>query len=270
MKIQNSSYLQQSTQVARSSTGLQKIFEKLSSGKSLNRASDGAASIAMAKELEKQVRGFKQSDSNIGDALNALKVADGAGSGLSDIMQRQRDLALQAKNGTLNDQDRSALNAEYQQLSKEAERLSKSTQFNGQNLVDGQSNLAKGGSQIQVGPGARDQMEISKMDFSKASQVGDISTLSGASGALQSLDSQMKGVLQTRAQIGAQTNALEFSSKNAENQAINTTKGLSSLEDLDFAQALMDKSRLDVLNQAAIKSQASFNEMSKNNLTALL
>lgn len=270
MQVQSSGFLQQTSQIARNSSGLQKIFEKLSTGKAINRAADNPASLAAAKELEKQVRAFKQSDSNIGDAMNALKIADGAGSGITDMLQRQRELALQAQNGTLNQQDRDALNAEYKQISEEVARQTKSSQFNGQSVADGSSPLSNGQGQIQAGSGSKDQIGINKIDFSSASNVGDISNPANASNALKSLDSQIKNVISTRANIGAQTNTLEFHQRNLDNQAINTTRALSGIEDLDFAQGMMEKSRLDVLNQSAIRSQQSFGEMSKNNVQALL
>lgn len=268
MQIQSASSL--SSQVARSNTGLQKVFEKLSTGKVLNRASDNPASVSMARELEKQVRAFKQSDSNLGDAMNALKTAEGASSGISDMLQRQRELAIQSKNGTLSDQDRSALNSEFQQISAEIGRQAKSTQFNGQHLTDGSSPLSDGTGQIQSGAGPQDQMKLDRTDLRSAAKTGDISNPIAAADALKSIDEQLRKTTSNRVNLAVKMNAMEAQRSVMDKQNINTSSALSGIEDLDMAQGAMEKARQDALNQSAVKSMQSFGEMSRNNLQALL
>lgn len=269
MQIQSTNSLH-SSQVARSNAGLQKVFEKLSTAKALNRASDNPASVSMAKELEKQVRAFKQSDSNLGDAMNALKTAEGAGNGISDMLQRQRELAISAKNGTLSDQDRQALNSEFKQISEEITRTSKATQFNGQNLTAGGSALSNGKGHIQAGAGADDQMKLDKTDFSSAAASGDISNPIAAADALKAIDQHLRNTTSTRVNLAVQMNAMDAQKSVVQNQQIHTSSALSGIEDLDMAQGTMEKARLDALNQSAVKSMQAFGEMSKNNLQAML
>jgi len=269
MRIQSNSNMLTSN-LSQSNNGLNKIYEKLSTGKKINRASDNAAMLSMAKELQKQVRGFQQSDSNIGDALSALKISEGAGSSINDMMQRQRDLALQASNGTLNDDNRAALNTEYQALSEEITRISKSTNYNGQNLTAGGSALSDGTGQVQSGPGANDQTSLNAVDYTSAANTGGIGSLADAQAAIKGLDSEMKNTMQTRVDTGVKMNTMEYSRSAAETSKINQAAALSQAEDLDFAQGIMDKSRAELLSQTSSSALSSFNNMAKGSMQALL
>ena len=191
MRISQSNMMSNVNSVNKSSHRLGKIYEKLATGKKINRASDDAAMLAVAKELEKQVRGFQQSDSNIGDALSALRIAEGTGSEVSSMLQRQRELGIQASNGTLNANDREALNTEYQALSEEITRISESSNFNGMNVGAGGSPLSDGSGQIQSGPGADDNRGLGAIDFTQGVPSGDLLDPANALAAIKSVDSAM-------------------------------------------------------------------------------
>ena len=269
MRVNSSQMIQNVNQIGAQDKNLRKIYEKLATGKNINNASDNASMLAMAKELEKQTRGLKQSDSNIGDALGALSIAEGTGNEVSSMLQRQRELSIQAQNGTLNNDDRKALNQEYQALSQEMTRISKAANYNGQGVADGSSALSDGTGVVQAGAGANDKRTLNKVDFSNAGS-GDISTAQGAAQALKSIDSSIKNVSSTRASIGSQMNALEHTQNNARNMNIQQTAALSQVEDLDYAQGVMDKSRAELLSQSSRQAAANFNSIAKSNMSALM
>lgn len=254
---------------------LRKIFEKLSTGKRINRAGDDAAMMSIARELEKQVRGFEAAEGNMGDAMSALRIQEGGANEISSMLQRQRELALQADNGTLNQDQRDALNTEFQQLSQEIDRISLSTQYNGQSLLDGDSPLSDGTGQVQAGPGAesRDQVNLQAADVGSSS-LGldslDISDPANIGAAISGIDTAMGRVNEMRTTSGATYNRLESSLNNAENTRINTTAALSQAEDLDYAQGVAEQARAGVLSQSNMMMLQNFNDISRNNVLALL
>jgi flagellin len=272
MRINNSLMSSQVSQIGKNNDMLSKIYEKLATGKRINRASDDASSLAVAKELEKQVRGLKQGGSNIGDAMSALNIAEGAGNEVSNILQRQRELAIQSGNGTLTDTDRQALNSEYQALNKELDRIAESTQYNKQSLTNAGSPLSDGTGEFHTGPGADDRINSTTIDFRTATigAVGDISTAAGAQAALSSIDSSIDSVNGQRVNVGSLVNRMEHQVSSQRNQEINSAAAQSMLEDLDFAAAMVEKSRVELLGQSSQRSLGYFQDISRNNLSALL
>lgn len=269
MQISSAAGLQKVQGLQKNNKFLSKIYERMATGKKINRASDDAAMMAVAKELQSMTRGFQQSSSNIGDALSALRIAEGAGSEISAMKQRQGELAIQASNGTLKDTDRAALNQEYQQLNEEINRIAESTQFNRQNLTNGGSPLSDGTGQVQSGPNSGDSRTLGEIDFSNLA-TGDISTINGAQAAITSSKDELQALTATRAGIGAEMNGLSSAQRNVDNANVNTTEALSRAVDLDYAQASMDKARGDILSQSSTASLGNFNSINKANMNALL
>ncbi|NLB63013.1 MAG: flagellin [Fibrobacter sp.] len=274
MRINASLMSQQSAQNSKVQRSMSKILEKLSTGKRINRASDDAAGLAVAKRLEAMTRGYKRAGANISDAMSALNIADGGANELTEILQRQRELATQASNGTLTDTDREVLDREYQQLNQELERVVKSTQFNTMDLLSGQGPLADGTGVAQVGPGATEenQMNLPATDMTAASVGwgGDISTVGGAQAALSITSSALDNISEQRSTIGAQTNRLESAYRNNSTMEINTLDAQSRLEDLDYAQGLMDLARSNILGQSGTNAQRYFMQVSQHTVMGLL
>lgn len=251
---------------------LAKVYEKLATGKRINRASDDAAGLAIAKEFEKQTRAYRNASENVAAGMSALAIADGSSGTINDMLQRQRELAIQSSNGTLNQDQRQSLNREFQSLSQEIDRTSKSSSFNGQNLLDGSSALSNGQGQLQAGSegGERINMPITDLSLSSLNMGGaKVDSLDGALQALNAIDEAMTKVNETRAENGGLSNRLEHALNNLGNQMVNTTRGLSKIEDMDMAQGMTDKIRNEILkntNQAAL---SQFNQISRTHLLAL-
>ncbi|MDR3000496.1 MAG: hypothetical protein LBU89_04445 [Fibromonadaceae bacterium] len=254
---------------------LSKIHEKMGTGKRINRAQDDASGLAVAKLLESMSRGYKANAINIGDAMSALNIGEGATQGISDMLNRMYELSVQASSDTLNSDNRKALNMEFQQLKQEIDRQTKSTQFNTQDLLSGQSALSDGTGKFQVGPnaGGPNQIDVAKSDL-RPEALGimnmDILSREGAAAAMNGISQARETVIETRVNFGVQYNRLEHAYNNNENMNINTTAALQLVESLDFAQAAMDKAREDILNQSALLAQRNFQDVSRNSMLALL
>jgi flagellin len=275
LQIDKAAGLGSNHQIAEKQKALSKVSEKLSTGKRINRAQDDSAGLAIAKLLESLSRGYKVDSINIGDAQSAMNIGEGATQGISDMLNRMRELSVQAANDTLSDNERGALNGEFQQLKQEIDRHTKNTQFNTQDLLSGQSPLSDGTGKFQVGPnaGGPNQIDVAASNLNP-SALGimdmDIATRDGAVAAIDGINKANETVINTRVNFGTQYNRLEYAYNNNENMNINTTAALSNIEDLDFAKATMDMARDKILSQSAILAQRNFQDISRNSMLALL
>lgn len=251
----------------------EKVLEQLATGKRINRASDDAAGLSVAKEFEKQIRAYRNASENIQAGISALAIADGGAGTIADMLQRQRELAIQSANGALNQDDRQALDKEFQSLSAEIDRISASTDFNGQKLLDGTGKLADGTGKIQAGGDAGETIDFAASDLSASGLSlgsGSLSSPQASLQALSAIDTAMRRVNDDRATRGGLSNRLDYALSGSENSLVNSTKALSGVEDLDFAQALTQKVRNDILQDSGAASLSQFNQLSRSHLLALL
>lgn len=256
----------------RTNRDLAKILEQLSTATRINRASDDATGLGVSEQLRSNIRGFKVASQNITDAMSALNIADGAANETTDILQRQRELATQARNGTLTDKDRTALDTEYQQLSKEIDRLAGATKFNNQDVVSG-SGLASGTSVIQTGAAAADQVTLPQVDL-KSTSLGvagsSIGTSANASVAMSAVDDALKAISNQRSTVGATINRLESSVNNLDVAMVNTQAADSVLRDEDMAKGLAELTRAKLMQEGSVMAFARFNDINKNYISALM
>jgi flagellin len=169
-------------------------------------------------------------------------------------------------------EQRQALDREFQSLSAEIDRTSRSTSFNGQNLLDGSSALSNGQGKLQAGSDGSQQIDMPHTDLSLGSlNMGSakVDSLDGAMQALAAIDQAMTKVSQSRADNGGLSNRLEHALNNLGNQMVNTTKGLSQIEDLDMAQGMTEKVRNDILGKTNEAALSQFNQISRTHLLAL-
>ncbi len=250
-----------------------KVLEKLATGKRINRASDDAAGMAVAREFDKQVRAYRNAAENIQAGMSAMNIADGGASNISDMLQRQNELAVQAANGAYSQDQRDAINNEFQSLSQEIDRESKSTEFNGQKLLDGTGKLADGSGKVQAGDGDSDSITLTASDLTMNTLNLGTEKLDSPEAALHAMgaiDAAFKKVNDMRANEGSLTNRLEYALSNNQNQQVNSTQALSNIEDLDYAQGLTEKVRNDILSNSSTAAISQFNQLSRTHLLALL
>lgn len=254
---------------------LGKIQEKLATGKAVNRASDDAAMMAVIQEFDKQVRAYSMASQNISAGMSVLEISDGGSSVITDMLQRQHDLALQASGGTLNKDQLAAIDREYQALSQEIDRVAASTQFNGQALLNGEGPMANGTAKLRVGTGdaAGDAVSMSASDLTTAglgTQNSSVSSQGGAENALKNIEAALQQVTGNRAERGGLYNRLDYAYTNNENMKIQTTSSLSQMQDLDMAKAVTEETRLSLLAQSNANALHQFNTLSRTHLLGLL
>ena len=241
--------------LSRSESAFKKAFAQLSSGKRINSAADDAAGLAIAAGLASSITQISQSSRNVSDAASALSIADGALGQVSEISTRLQELATASANGTLSDQQRGALQAEYSALASEVQRIGETTQFNGKQLLDGSSmSIQIGGDALQVGG-----VNLQSMASSLTSQ--DISTQAGAQAAMSAIDQFSKDLSTQRGgSIDAAMSRLDSIQNNLSTQRLAQQDSLSRIQDADIGATTLEVNRNKVLQQYQVSliKQASF------------
>ncbi len=245
------------------STAGNSSLEKLSSGKRITKASDDAAGLAIATNLEAQTKGLRQATRNANDGISLVQTAEGGLNETTNILTRLRELTIQASSDTVGEQERGFLDKEYQQLTKEIDRISESTTFNGAQLLNGKG---KGTMDFQVGAFAGEQNRISfdsGDSDSSASSIGvagtSISEKGSALDAISNIDSAIEKVSGQRATLGSIQSRLQSTVKNLEVQTINQDSARSVIQDVDVAEATANLASNQVVKNAAVSTLAQAN-----------
>jgi flagellin len=240
-------------------------LEKLSSGKRITKASDDAAGLAIATNLEAQTKGLRQATRNANDGISLVQTAEGGLNETSNILVRLRELTVQAASDTVGEQERGFLDKEYKQLTKEVDRISESTTFNGSQLLNGKG---KGSMDFQVGAFAGEQNKITfdaGATDSSASSIGisgtGIAEKSDALDAISNVDAAIEKVSGQRADLGSIQSRLGSTVKNLETQTINQDSARSVIQDVDVAEASASLASNNVVKNAAVSTLAQANQI---------
>ncbi len=238
-------------------------LEKLSSGKRITKASDDAAGLAISTNLEAQTKGLRQATRNANDGISLVQTAEGGLNETTNILTRLRELTIQASSDTVGEQERGFLDKEYQQLTKEIDRISESTVFNGTQLLNGEG---KGSMDFQVGAFAGEQNRItfdSGESDSSAASIGvagtAISEKDSALDAISNIDHAIEKVSGQRANLGSIQSRLQSTVKNLEVQTINQDSARSVIQDVDVAEATANLASNQVVKNAAVSTLAQAN-----------
>jgi flagellin len=240
---------------------MSKNLEKLSSGLRINRAADDAAGLAISEKMRNQVSGTKQAIRNAQDGISMIQTAEGALNETHAILNRMRDLAVQAKNGTLQDDDRDKLNKEFTALQAEINRIADTTEFNTKKLLDGSQ---KDGIVFHVGANTGDSHEIKiGINASDTANLGVASSAIGNTGdaksAIDSIDNAISTVSTTRGSLGAVQNRLEHTINNLGVISENLSSSESRIRDVDMAEEMTQFSKNQILTQSATAMLAQAN-----------
>jgi len=258
-------------------TAAGKAMEKLSSGLRINRAGDDAAGLSISEKMRAQIRGLDQGSRNAQDGISLIQTAEGGLNETHAILQRMRELAVQAANDTNQTKDREAIMTEIKELVDEIDHIAESTTFNGQNLlnVTGSLTVQIGLLTLQIGPGTtNDSLALNLNSFSASSTALGIGTLtvgsnSDAKSAITSIDSAIEKVSTARAKLGANQNRLEHTITNLNTMSENLTASESRIRDVDMAKEMMNFSKNNILNQAAQAMLAQANQQPQGVLQLL-
>ncbi|MEK6624348.1 MAG: flagellin [Bdellovibrionota bacterium] len=238
-------------------------LERLSSGKRITKAGDDAAGLAIAKNLEAQTRSLNQASRNANDGVSMVQTAEGSLNEISNILVRLRELSIQSASDTVGESERGMLDLEYQELSKEVDRISASTEFNGVHLLDGEG---KGVLDFHVGAKGCDQ-NIIKYDSGQtnasATSIGingtAVITKDEALTSVAAVDGAISAVSGQRASLGAIQNRLQHSASTLDVQSVNQEHARSVIEDADIAQSAAQLASSTILKSAGIAALAQAN-----------
>lgn len=235
---------------------LNRINQSLASGLQINQSADNPAGQAVVAALTSQINTQDIATRNANDGISLIQTADGASASISSNLQRLNELAIQAQNGTLNDAQRTTLNTEFQQNLEAINQTASSTQFNGQNLLDGSNNtlsiaLGETNSDISLFDQSTTGLSLNGLDISNAANAAN--ALNGVTSALEQLNTQ-------RAGFGSQQNGLISSIDNLQTQNINSERSRSQIQDTNFAQAITEQVRQNILQDSAIAMQSQTNQ----------
>ncbi|WP_298802613.1 flagellin [uncultured Pseudokineococcus sp.] len=257
-------------------------LEKLSSGLRINRAADDAAGLAISEGLRSQVGGLKVAVRNAQDGISVVQTAEGALSTSTSILQRMRDLSVQAANdGGLNASAKGNIQKEFNQLSEELTRIADTTQFNGKKLLDGTYNGA-----FQVGANGGEQISVTITSGGTPAGLGavglgvatagatpgtdpDVPLVVDAAGTLATIDAAIGKVSTARADLGAKQNRLEMTIKNLNVSVENLSASESRIRDTDMAAEMVSFTKSQILSQAGTAMLAQANQMGQGVLSLL-
>jgi len=229
-----------------------KALERLSTGYRINRAGDDPAGLAISEKMRGQISGLNMASKNIQDGISMVQTAEGALNETHAMLQRMRELSVQAANDTLTDDDRARIDVEFQELKKEVTRISTDTEFNTRKLLNGDN--ATTPLKIQAGANAGQTIDLTMNDMS-ADAIGitdaSIATRDEADASISTLDAAIKSVSMERSRLGAYQNRMEHAYNVNVNTAENVTAAESRIRDADIAKEMMNFTKANILQQAA-------------------
>ena len=263
---------------------LTKDMEKLSSGQKINRAGDDASGLAVSEKMRSQIRGLNQASRNAANGISFIQTTEGYLQETTDIVQRIRELAVQASNGIYSDEDRMQIQVEVSQLVAEVDRIASQAQFNGMNMLTGRFAQATGENTptasmwLHIGANMDQRMSVFIGTMTAAAlgmreigteEVITIAAPSDANRAIGTLDEALKIINKQRADLGAYQNRLDYAVKGLDIAAENTQASESRIRDTDMASAMVEFTKNQVLSQSGIAMLAQANSQSQSVLSLL-
>ena len=289
----NSAAMLTANSINRNERMMTSTMERLSTGKRINSAADDAAGLAIATKMTAQVRGLDQAGRNANNATSMLQLADGAAEQVSNILQRMREIVVQAADGSNSVGDVAVLNVEFKEAAEEVDRIIDSTEFNGKKLLDGSAGGSAGDSTVtyQIGANAGQTLTVDFSDFNLAAgsattpMTADLSgfkttgmqatiVVDGVSAStfdntLNALDKAIEGVATQRATFGATMNRLEYAVDNLASSSLATATARGRIEDANYATETTALARSQIIAQAGTAMLAQANQKSQSVLSLL-
>ena len=271
----NMTALNANRQLGITNTNLSKSTEKLSSGYRVNRAADDAAGLSISEKMRGQIRGLNQASTNAQDGTSLIQTAEGALSEIHSVLQRMRELTVQASNDTYVTADRAAIALEVRALTSEIDRIANQTEFNTMKLLSGTFK----NKVLQVGANAKQiiSFSISSMGSSNlgvintkvAAAISVATTGNNITSIISLVNSALTKVSLQRSTLGAIQNRLEHTIANADNTSENLQSAESRIRDLDMAKEMVSYSKSSILQQAGQSMLAQANQSTQGVLSLL-
>lgn len=247
-------------------------MERLSTGKRINSAKDDAAGLAIATTMTAQVRGMSQGIRNANDGISMAQTAEGALSEVTNMLQRVRELAVQASSGTYQDTDRTNLQTEVDELTAQIDSVITDSEFNGVKLFDGTAASVD----IQAGANEGDAITLTMADLTSLAASGgaaasyDVSTDAAAAQAtITSVDTELESIATARATLGAGQSRLDSAVNSLTNNIANLSDARSRIEDADYSAESTALAKAQILSQASTAMLSQANQSQQNVLSLL-
>ena len=273
-----------SRQLGVTGVSLAKDMEKLSSGERINRAGDDASGLAVSEKMRSQIRGLNQASTNAQNGISFIQTTEGYLQETTDIIQRIRELAIQASNGIYSDEDRMQIQVEVSSLVEEIDRVASSAQFNGMNMLTGRfarptgENTVTGSMWFHIGANMDQRMQV-YIGTMSATALGlrvlgteekvSVSTPEDANRVIGTLDEAIKRINKQRADLGAYQNRMEYAIRGLDIAAENTQASESRIRDTNMAKQMVEFTKNTVLQQAGTAMLAQANAQTQNVLSLL-
>jgi flagellin len=280
---------------------MSQAMERLSTGQRINSASDDAAGLAISSRMTSQVNGLNMAVRNANDAISMVQTAEGAIGEIVNMLQRMRELAVQATTGTMSSTDKAAADVEFEALDAEILRVSQNTEWNGTKLLDGSLN-ASAATAFQVGANASQTISVTFSDFSTegvgsisaqtteslittgtlvgldnssigsgtvATDLAGLDITSSANAAITALDYALDKTHSHLATLGSVINRLEYAADNLANVSQNTSASRSRVLDADYASETTELAKTQIIQQAATAMLSQANQQAQTVLALL-
>ena len=269
--------------LTRNERALNTAMEQLSTGRKINSAGDNASGLAITSRMTSQIKGLDTAIRNANDAISMVNTAEGALDEITNMLQRMRELAVQAGTGTTNSTDRTYLNAEFTALRSEIDRIADNTQWNGRNILDGSAGASTGASTVAFQVGANQKQTISTTFGNFNNTTGKLSGLASkvitgttiasainmASKSIVEIDVVIGDVSSQRATFGAVSNRLTHAVDNLTSVKTNAEASRSRILDTDYAAATSELARTQIIQQAGTAMLAQANQLPQTVLALL-
>lgn len=245
------------------SAKMAKSMERLSSGLRINRAADDAAGLAISEKLRGQIGGLDQARRNAQDGISLVQTAEGQLTEVHSMLQRIRTLAVQYNNGTLNADNKTAIDTEVAQLTTELTAIGTRAEFNGTKLLDNTSTIT-----FQVGANDTETTTVDAIDL--ATELGAVAGITSLAGVtMAQIDTAITNVSQARADFGAVQNRLDHTLNHLSVYQENLTASESRIRDVDMAEEMVTFTKTQILSQAGTAILAQANQASQGVLSLL-
>ena len=271
---------------------MSQAMERLSTGQRINSAGDDAAGLAISSRMTSQINGLNMAVRNANDAISLVQTADGAAVEISNMLQRMRELAVQASSGTISTTDRTALDTEFTALRDQIDEIADNTQWNGTNILDGNTTIHESQNtanqvNFHVGANAGQTIVLDLGDFNLAAgatgasagvsvgiygadiSASTLSSRSVANGLITTINTAIDGVEAYRATYGSVINRLEYAADNLANVSQNASASRSRILDADYASETTELARTQIIQQAATAMLSQANQQAQSVLALL-
>jgi flagellin len=250
--------------LSKTSAAISKSMQRLSSGYRINSAADDAAGLGISESMRSQIRGLAQAQKNIQDGSSMVQTAEGNLDEVHSMLQRVRELAVQYKNGSLDNTARTSIQNEVNQLSSEISRIGNSASFNGINLLNSTATVS-----FQVGANDGQEIGISLVDLSATVGTSYASLSQTGTTDISEIDAAITAVSTARATLGAVQNRLDHSLTVSAAYQENLTSAESRIRDVDMADEMVALTKNQILSQAGTSMLAQANQQPQNVLKLL-